>query len=200
MKTLFKTGYEKILRLFYVDKNAHYHMREIIRKTKLNENSAFRFLNQMEKDKILVSKKDGNMKKYSIAKNDVAYSLLTHLDILKFNSLPSIRKSAVKSFLSKLKEQPVIVILFGSTAKENYQEQSDIDILLIINNKIDTKNAVSYADAQTGIRINPIQITIEELLEEIKLKNDQVIQSALNTGYPITNHIKYYEMMYDERI
>jgi predicted nucleotidyltransferase len=200
MKTLFKTGYEKILRLFYADKNAQFHTREIIRKTKLNENSAFRFLNQMEKDKILISKKDGNMKKYSIARNNVAYSLITNLDILKFNSLPSIRKSAIKSFFSNLNEQPVIVILFGSTAKENYQEHSDIDILLIVNKKIDTKEAVSHANAQTGIRISPIQISIGELSEEIKLKNDKVIQSALTTGYPITNHITYYEMMYYERI
>lgn len=200
MKTLFKTGYEKILRLFYADRTASFHTREIIRKTKLNENSAFRFLNQMEKDKILVSKKDGNMKKYSIAKNDVTYSLLTHLDILKFNSLPSIRKNAIKLFLAKLKDQPVMVLLFGSTAKENYQENSDIDLLLIMNRKIDTKDAVSYADAQTGIRISPIQIMVEEMSEEIKLKNDEVIQSALNTGYPIINQITYYGMMYDERI
>ena len=200
MKTLFKTGYEKILKLFYSDRNAQFHTIEIVRRTGLNENSAFRFLNQMEKDKILISKKDGNMKKYSIAKNDVAYSLLTHLDILKFNSLPSIRKSATKLFLSKLKEQPIMVILFGSTAKENFQEQSDIDLLLIVNRKIDTKGAVSHADAQTGIRISAIQITFEELVEEIKLKNDKVIQSALNTGYPITNHIKYYEMIYYEGI
>jgi len=195
MKTLFKTGFEKILRVFYSDKNAQFHTREIVRRTGLNENSAFRFLNQMEKNKILVSKKDGNMKKYSIAKNDVTYSLLTHLDVLKFNSLPSIRTSAIRSFLLKLKEQPLIVILFGSTAKENYQEHSDVDLLFIVNRKINTKDAASYADAQTGIRMSTIQINIDELSEEIKLKNDKVIQSALTTGYPITNHIKYYEMI-----
>jgi len=200
METLLKVGYEKILRLFYTDKTIQIHLREVARKTKLNENSAFRFLQDMEKEHILISKKDGNLKKYSLAKNNLTYSLLTQLDILRFNTLPSIRRNAMTMFLNTLKEKPIIAILFGSTAKNTYTEHSDIDLLLIVNKKIDIKNAISYTDAQTAIRVSAIQINFEELVEEIKLKNDKVIQSALNTGYPITNHITYYEVMYNERI
>ena len=48
MKTILKEGYEKILRLFYSQKDARIHLREIARRTKLNENSVFRFLKQLE--------------------------------------------------------------------------------------------------------------------------------------------------------
>jgi predicted nucleotidyltransferase len=200
MKTLLKSGYEKILSLFYTDKNIQIHLRDIARKTKLNSNSAFRFLKDMEKQTILTSKKDGNLKKYSLAKNNVTYSLLTQSDILKFNNLPSIRRSAIASFLDVLKEKPIITLLFGSTAKNTYSQHSDIDMLLVVNKKIDLKDAISHVDAQTALRISAIQITFQELAEEIKLKNDKVIQSALYTGYPVTNHIAFYELMYNERI
>ncbi len=200
METLLKPGYEKILHLFYRDKYAKIHLRGIARKTKLNENSASRFLNKLAKDKILISKKDGNLKKYELLKNDLVYSVFTHLDILKLNELPSIRKNAILYFINKLKDKPIIAVLFGSTAKNIYREESDIDLLLIVNKKIDTKEAEKYADSQTAIKISVFQIPINEFIEELKLKNDKVVQSAIDTGYPVTNHIEYYRMIDHERV
>lgn len=200
MKTMLKAGYEKIITLFYNDKSVKMHLRDIARKTKLNENSASRFLKNLEKEKILSSKKEGNMKVYGLMKNDAVYSILTHLDIMALNELSSIRKNAILYFLQTLKEKPIIAVLFGSTAKKNYKDNSDVDILLIVNKKIDTKEAEEYSDAQTAIKISSIQIAISEFKNELKLKDDKVIQSAINTGYPITNHIEYYRMICNERI
>src|SRR3989344_1718418 len=199
METILKEGYEKILSIFYNDKSAK-HLRDISRKTALNENSASRFLNALEKEKILSSKRDGNLKKYALVNNDLVYSILTYFDIARFNRLPSIRKNAVLYFLQTLKEKPVMVILFGSTAKNTYSERSDIDLLLIVNKKISTKEAEAYSDSQTAMQINCIQININELEEELKLKRDKVIQSALKTGYPITNQIEFYRGIYHEGI
>ena len=200
METLLNKGYLKILSIFYNDKSARIHLRELARKAKLNENSASRFLKNLEKNKILLVKKDGNLKKYELMRNDIVYSILAHLDIVRLNSLPSIRKNAILYFLEELKEKPIIAFLFGSTAKNTYSEQSDIDLLLIVNKKINTKEAENYVDSQTSLRISCVQITFDEFKEELKLKNDKVIQSAINTGYPFSNHIEYYRMIYYERI
>ncbi len=200
METILKPGFEKILALFYQDKSAKIHLRDIARKTKLNENSAFRFLKELEKNGLLLSKKDGNLKKYELQKNDKVYSILAYFDVVKLNKLPSLRKKAIFYFLDNLKEKPIIAFVFGSTAKKTYKEQSDIDILLIVNKKIDTKESENYADAQTGLRISCFQITIQEFIDELKLKRDHVVQAAISTGYPITNHIEYYRMISHERI
>ena len=200
METVLKPSYEKIVSLFYKDKSAKIHLRAIARRAKLNENSASRFLKKLVKDKVLASKKDGNLKKYELMNNDVIYSIFTHFDILKLNELPSIRRNAILYFLNKLKEKPIIAVLFGSTAKNIYKEESDIDLLLIVNKRIDTKEAEKYADSQTAIRISVFQISMNEFIQELKLKNDKVIQSTINTGYPVTNHIEYYRMMNNERI
>jgi len=195
MKTILKTGYEKIMKLFYVNKQAKIHLRDIARKTKLNENSATRFLKQLEKQKVLKSKKDGNLKKYSITKNKVTFFIFIFFDIQKFEKLPSLRKNAINYFLNKLEEKPLMIVLFGSTSKETFTKKSDIDLLLIVNKKINTNKAENYVDSQTGMKINCFQITHNNFVKELKLKEDKVIQSALESGYPIINHLNYYDLV-----
>lgn len=200
MITLLKTGYEKIMQLFYKDKSAKLHLREIARQTKLHEPSVTRFLNSLEKDHILKSERDGNLKKYSIRKSKKTYMLLEFFDVEKFEKLPSIRKNAIKIYLNALFEKPVFAVLFGSTAKETYKDVSDIDILIITNNKISTSKAQKEVDALTAMKISTFQITYKDFLIDLKMKEDKVVQSAIQSGYPLINHIQYYEVLFDERI
>jgi len=194
MVTMIQTGHSKILRLFYENKRANLHLRDIARKTKLYPNSTTRFLNQLEKEGILTSQKDGNLKKYRIKKSERLNNIFNSFDIERLNKLPLARRRAVTYFLDKLQEKPIIVLLFGSTAKETFRKDSDIDLLLIVNKKIDAEKSKDFVDAQIGIKINCFQITYEEFKKEIKLKEDKVIQSALNTGYPIFNQMLFYEV------
>ena len=189
METILKKGINKIMKIFYKNKSISIHLREISRRAGMNENSVTRFLKQLEKEKILASKKDGNLKKYQINKNKLVFSVFCLMDIEKFEKLPEIRKRSIKIFLEKLDKKPLIVILFGSTAQEKFTKNSDLDLLLIVNTKIIVKKAEEYSEAQTGIRINSFQINFQNL----KKTEDKLVLSAINTGYPLTNHIKFYE-------
>ncbi|MFH1917683.1 MAG: nucleotidyltransferase domain-containing protein [Nanoarchaeota archaeon] len=196
METIFKSGYEKIMKIFYNDKSAKIHLRKIARETKLNENSVSRFLNQLEKSKILKSEREGNLKKYSIEKNQLTFSLFSFFDVIRFENLPLLRKNAIKIYLEQLKVKPVILVVFGSTAKKTFREDSDIDILEIVNSKKDNSEARNYAEAQTGIRIQTLQIESDIFKREIKIKQDKTLQSAIETGFPIFNAKYFYEVVY----
>lgn len=198
METMLKTGPFKILRLFYGEKNIQIHLRDIARKAGLNENSATRFLKQLEKQNILIFKKEGNLKRYRIKKNKAVYGIFSLFDIERYSQLPSKRQNAFLCFLSNLDEKPLIAVLFGSTAKESFSPSSDMDLLLVVNRKIKTENAENYAESQTGIRINCFQIIYSDFVDELKIKRDKVVQSALKTGYPIFNQIHFYEAYYNE--
>lgn len=200
MITILKQGCRKIMELFYKDKSAKLHLREIARKTKLHEPSTTRFLAALGKEGILKSEKDGNLKKYSAVKNKKTYLIYEMFDIERFQKLPHVRQNAVNVYLDNLPEKPVFAVLFGSTAKETYAEKSDIDILLIVNKKIRTENAEKEADAVTAVKISTFQMAFNDFIDELKLKEDKVMQSAVNTGYPLVNHIFYYEALYNERI
>lgn len=197
MVTYLKTGCWKIMELFYKNKISRFHLREIARKTNMHEPSVTRFLNSLEKEGILKSEKDGNLKKYFIRRSSATYVLFTHFDIARLNSLPSIRRNAIKYYLDTLSEKPVIALVFGSTAKGIYREDSDIDVLIITNQKTEAKEAEKHAESLTGLRISTFQIKFVDFVRELKLKEDHVIQSAITSGYPITNHIYYYEMVYN---
>ncbi|NQV09361.1 nucleotidyltransferase domain-containing protein [Candidatus Woesearchaeota archaeon] len=200
MITILKSGYWKIMQLFYKEKTVKLHLREIARQTKLHEPSATRFLNSLEKEQILKSEKDGNLKKYSIRQSIRAYLILESFDLERFEKLPSIRKNAIKVYLDKLPEKPVFAVLFGSTAKGNFKEDSDIDILIITNNKISAKEAEKEADAITAMKISTFQITYKDFLIDLRMKEDKVVQSAVKSGYPLINHIQYCKVLYNERI
>ncbi|MBW6461491.1 MAG: nucleotidyltransferase domain-containing protein [DPANN group archaeon] len=198
LNNIITPGIERILRFFYENKNQCIHLRELARKTELNENSAYRFLNKLELSRILSSEKEGNMKRYKIKKTKETYALFTCFDTEKMQQLNTLRKDAINIFIDTLDEKPIIMFLFGSTAKNNYTKESDIDILLISNKKIDTTNAKNYVETQTSMKINDFQITLPKFKKEIKIKEEPVIQSAIETGYPLTNHIYYYTCIYDE--
>ncbi len=143
------------------------------------------------------TKKEGNLKIYELNYTKKTYSYLTFKDINRFEKLPTIRREAIKRYLQKLPIQPVFAILFGSTAKETFTKESDMDILLITSDKIDSKEAEKEADAICAVKISTFQMNYADFLTEIKLKDDPVVQSALQTGYPIVNHIYFYEVLYE---
>jgi len=170
----------KILELFHSRKS--FHVREVARQTGLNQNSVVHFLKILEKESILESRKDANLKKYVIRCNKKACAILTILDTEKLERLCSSKKAAIDMYMNSL--PPVI---FAVMFQEN--SKSDMIVLLVTYEKIDTKKAIiSKSD-----KIRTIQISYDDFVKELKWKENAVIQMAIDEGLPILNHIKYYE-------
>jgi len=196
MISFIKEGYWKILSLFYTHKDMKFHLREIAKKTKLHLPSTTTFLRALEKDNILLSEKDGNQKKYFLRLNPETFAIFQLFDLERLSALPSIRKNAIHYFLEHLEDKPLMAIVFGSTAKNTFRNDSDIDILIITNTKLRTEEAEKHAEALTGIRISVFQMALKAFRQEIMLKEEPVIQSATNSGYPVLNSLYYYEVLY----
>lgn len=193
MRTLIKKPYWKILELFYKNKNTPLHLREISRNISLKEGPLTRHLNVLVKNKILTFKREGNLKKFSIIIKKIS-RIFQMYDLERYENIPYLRKNAINFYINTLKEKPVIIILFGSMAKGTFKEDSDIDLITVFNKKIDTMEAVRYAEAQTSIKISEFQLTYKQFIEELKLKQDNVIQAGIETGYPIYNQTFFYEV------
>ena len=197
MKTILKPSNWKILRLFYDNNNKPLHLRDISRKIKLNESTTSTHLNNLVKDGILKTEKDANLKKFSIYKNQIPF-IFPLFDYERLDALSLVRKDAVKLYIKNLDKKPLLAIVFGSTAKGTFRKDSDVDILVIFPEKNDDKKTIDYVNSQTGIKIQTFKITEQQFNEEIKLKKDKVIQSALETGFPVFNEKYYYEVINNE--
>lgn len=171
------------------------HLREISRNIHLREGALTRHLNKLIKNNILTFEHEGNLKKFNLINVSKIFPIY---DFNRYEKLPFIRKNTIKLYLDALAEKPIFMILFGSTAKGNYKDDSDIDLITIFNKKTDTKKAIKYAEAQTSIKISEFQLTYGEFTKELKLKQDNIIQAGIETGYPIYNQIFYYEVIKNE--
>ncbi len=197
IRTIIHGQYWDILQLFYRNHNFPLHLRDISRKINLKESATSRHLQALEKKNILKSYKEANLKKYCI-KKQVIPEIFTLFDNDKLGALPLLRKNAIKEYLKALISKPLLMIVFGSTAKGNYKDDSDIDIIEIFTTKTNTKDAKKHAEALTGMSIQTFQITEADFYKELKMKEDMVIQSGINTGFSVFNNKYFYELIYNE--
>ena len=193
--SLFGNGKEKILECFYRNRQKELYFSEILRETKLTQNTTLKHLKNLQTSNLLIStKKIGNTFYKINSKNSQIYSVFSYFDYKKFNELPSERKRAINEFIEKLKMKPLIALIFGSTAKGTFGKESDIDILLIFNKKeADDKKLKADIEAVTGAKIQTFMIDFDYFKEQIIKEEDKVITHAIKTGFAITGFDKFYK-------
>ncbi|HDP73812.1 MAG TPA: hypothetical protein ENN46_02540 [Candidatus Woesearchaeota archaeon] len=196
-RTLFRSQYWSILKLFYENHNTPVHLREISRRIGIKESSTFLHLNSLEKAGILQSKKDANLKKYSIRRQQIPL-IFPLFDTDRLESLPFLRKNAVKEYLAALVHKPALLIVFGSTAKGTFNDSSDIDILQVSGSSKESGQAKKSAEALTGQNLQVFRVSEARFYKELKLKQDYVVQSAIETGFPVFNKEYFYCLIYNE--
>ncbi len=191
-----------ILHYFYEHRRGH--VRQVKKAVKLSEHTLLKYLDSLEKRKMVTFKREGNLKIYEVnlekafVKVFFSYFDLERLEILEYR-----RAKAVKMFAEEVKKikLPYFILLFGSTAKGNYNAKSDIDIIVIfdvleknLNLKIDRikKNIL----AETAITVNPIVMRLDEFLKEIKNKQNYALLDAITFGYPVFGNLLYYEVVF----
>lgn len=192
MNKLIKPGTWKILHIFYLNRNKPLHLREIARQAKINESTATSHLNALVMQNILSAKKEANLKIFSLKANAIP-DIFPMFDEKRLDELPILRKNVIKQYIEAMDEKPVFAVVFGSTAKGTYTDDSDVDILEIFNRKKDTEDARDFAESQTGINIQAFQMTEKQFAKELAEKKDKVVQSAIITGFPVFNQRYYYE-------
>ena len=197
VSVLMKPGICKILRVFYMNKNHALHLREIGRRVGLNESSVTRHLNWLLNEGVLRSEREGNLKKFSVKRSQIP-KIFPLFDDEKLEELPMFRKNAVREYIKNLVKKPVFMVVFGSTAKGTFRDESDLDILEVYNGRADTREAIKSACALTGIKVQTFQMTLKQFYREIIERKDHVVQSALNTGFAVFNQKYYYEVVYHE--
>ena len=192
--TLFGKGKEKILECFYKNRNKELYFSEILRETKLTQNTTLKHLANLQKLGLIVSTKKIGNTFYKINSKSVSlYAIFSYFDYRKIEQLPFKRKKAIVEFLTKLNPQPLIAVIFGSTAKGTFSKESDIDILLVYNKKeTDDTKLKKDIESITGEKIQTFIIDINYFREQLKKEEDSTIVHSIKTGFPITGNDKFY--------
>src|SRR3989344_9648123 len=123
---LFGKGKEKILECFYINRSKELYFSEILRETKLTQNTTLKHLKNLQENNLIIStKKIGNTFYKINHKNHIIYAIFSYFDYKRLNELPPERRRAINDFLDKIQVKPLITIIFGSTAKGTFGKESD---------------------------------------------------------------------------
>ena len=191
-----------LLKYFYQHRKGH--VRQVKKAVKLSEHTLLKYFYSLEKRKILSSQKEGNLKIYEVnLQSTLVKVFFSYFDIVKLEALEYKRGKAVKMFANSVKatKMPYFMLLFGSTAKDNYTAKSDIDIIIVYDNV--EKNVTNIVEktqkqilAETGLKINSIIMKLDEFSKEKENKQNYALQDAIMYGYPVFGNLLYYEVVF----
>ncbi len=161
----------------------------IAKKNKLNQKTVANYLNYLEKEHILKSRREGRNKLYRLNENNkeiVKHFIIAieHLRTIEFYNKNSLIKEVSEKILPYIKG---ITVIFGSYAKGNANSDSDLDILII--GKANEK-AIDKISEMFNIEINPKIYP--------KIKHDILIKEVTKNHIIIKNTEQWVEALINE--
>lgn len=172
----------KILGLYLDDYKKSLHLREISRKTKIDVKAIQLQLKKLEKINVLSSIIRGRNKDYRLNLNNVTtkyYLVMAEI----FVSIIYLKKNfMIKKIVGEIENKihdPLI--LFGSFAKGTYTKESDVDVFIISDKKINTSSIIE-ATNMVGREISLKSANRQQFLEGLR-NNDPLIKEV------VSNHI-----------
>jgi predicted nucleotidyltransferase len=161
---------QKILRLLFANEEKSFYLSEIAKIVGVSAGNAQRELNRLKRDGVVASQKKGNLRYYSLDKNNPAFPDIEN--IVKKTIGIELELSEIFSGLKGVK----FAFVFGSYAKNELKSGSDIDIVVIGNlDENELSKKTNSAENEIGREINYHIYSLPEfkkrLREESFLKN-----------------------------
>jgi predicted nucleotidyltransferase len=185
---------DKVYNAYFESKKHILYFNEIKELSKLSDSSLSNTLRKLTENKTLQQEKTKSNTFYKI-KNKKLFALkLSEIAIQKFNDLNINVKNPLRNFLKELPKTIFTIILFGSASRKEEHKDSDIDLLIVSNSKIDLNKNKKKAEITSKYHISLFQCNIKPFLDN----KDHVIIQARKTGFPICKEQNFYEVILDE--
>lgn len=166
MKNINLTKNEQgIINLLANSPNENFFTSEIAKKIKISLGGCHNALNDLKKKEMIKAEARGNMKFWQINLGNILvkqYRIAFLLDKINY-------------FIKELKPLCQQIILFGSSARGEYDKTSDIDIVITTNNKQEVKSIINKYSKEYLIK--PIIKTSNEW-HELEVKEPEFYQEV----------------------
>lgn len=170
----------KALKFFIENPYKEIHLREFSRKLNISPNTAQRFLNLFLNEGLIKEERKANSR-YLKANTDNI--LFKHIKITY-----SLRELNKKDLILSLKNNSSHVVLFGSVAKGLDEENSDIDLLIISDDKKKIKDILFNIQDKFDREINYHIFSWSEWKKQ-KTENKAFYQDIISTGINLIGEI-----------
>ena len=120
----------KLLTIFLTNPGSKFYLRELSRKTNEQVNAVRKELNKLCDMGLLKTEKIANLHYYCVNREFALFNELRNI-IIKTDPISSLISMALQNIKGELKANLTSVILFGSVARNEIREDSDIDFIVI---------------------------------------------------------------------
>lgn len=177
--------------------NKGVHLRGLSRLLKTGLPNVIRYTKILEKEGVIEKHKDANIIKVKLKENVRTIAYLKQVNTERFLVLPKKIQIAVNDFLSELEIKPLISLIFGSYAKKTYNENSDIDILLVYQKIEDEKsieNTAKRISLRTNTKISPVYLDYKNFKKNFldkkhdfsrEIRENVIILNGIEVYYPL---------------
>jgi predicted nucleotidyltransferase len=146
INTFISTSEQKILSLMAMNPDQTFYTRQMSKKLGISLGATHSALRALENKHMLTSQSVGKTKTYKI---DVPLPILQAFRVL--NTLLNL-----EPVLRPLREISRRIILYGSFAEGTFGPESDLDLLLVAENKRRVSDLIEDAKRKTGLDIRPL--------------------------------------------
>lgn len=160
----------RILDHFFAYPDKEFHEREVMRAVGISKGSANRILRELAELSLLQRAEKGRMVFYRLDESDPFVRQMKAAENVW----------ALRPFVEGLKTSTRKVILFGSCAEGTDAAESDIDILILTNDKKTAKERVSAFNRKAGRQIAPIVLDMDEFA--VMGKADRPLYERIDRG------------------
>ncbi|MEK6835105.1 MAG: nucleotidyltransferase domain-containing protein [Nanoarchaeota archaeon] len=154
----------KILRLLVRYENKEFTSRELAKLANTSHTSVLRIINNLESNNVVRKEFYSGAHKIKINKESYLYGLIKEI----FNKEINTKNELVKDLRAILPKNIISAALYGSIARQEENEKSDIDLLIITNKKF--KEQINNIKDKYGNNLHSIQLTLNEFKKEAKRK------------------------------
>lgn len=184
---------EKVYKAYFESKKSSLYFNEIKELSKLSDSSLTNTLTKLTKNNTLAQEKTKSNTFYKIKDKKLFALKFSEIATQKFNNLSVGVKTPLRNFLKNIPQEIYTIVLFGSASRNEEQKESDIDLLIVAEKKIDLKGNKKEAELTSKHPISLFHATIPQFMEN----KDDIIVQARKTGFPIYKEQNFYEAVLD---
>jgi len=154
------TGF-KVLEYFILHPACEIHLKELARTLKISPGSAKLYCDLFESEDILISKRKGNLRLFRLNNDDFAVK-----EIKKTYYLVLLKEKGIQDICKNCSS----LAIYGSFASGEFDEKSDLDILVIGNKEDINYQLLHEIEDKVGVRF---QLTVIPFYKWEKMKEEK---------------------------
>jgi predicted nucleotidyltransferase len=178
-------------------KNLTFKEVKVLSKNK-SDNYVHKTLKKLVSEEILIENKIGNNIVYSIPKNIHSLNTIGFIAEHKASQAKNLPNKSIQQLLNKIKTVFYICIITGSYAKNKQKEASDVDIVIICDNKQQPEAMLSQIKLESELmspEFHPYVFTQAQFYEMLVNKEENYGKEIVKNNLIITGGKEYYAIL-----